>query len=308
LKLEKEPEGPPHPYSKSTVVVLLVVHLGALLAPFFYSPSAVALALLLYSLNCLGITTGYHRLLTHRSFKAKRWLGRLLVSLGALSAQAGPATWVAIHRMHHAKSDKAEDPHDASRGFWWAHMGWMLRVTPRRLDPNFTRRFARDVLEDPYFAFLDKAFFPICLLSGVVVFFLGGWSWVFWGMFLRIAAVFHATWLVNSAAHMFGYRTYPTQDLSTNCWWVALVTFGEGWHNNHHAFPTSARHGRRWWEVDLSWMLILFLARCGWVWDINAGKSQQFVQNFASAAGTGLGVARDQRADQLNQAGSEIGA
>lgn len=261
-------EPPPHPYSWRTVAVLLTVHGGALLAPFTFTPGGALLALLLYSLNCLGITTGYHRMLTHRSFKARRWLAYLLVTLGALSAQAGPASWVAIHRMHHANSDAEEDPHNASRGFWWAHMGWMLHLSPRRLDPQFTKKFARDILEDPYYRLLDRFFFPLCLLSGVLVYALGGWPWVIWAMFLRIAAVFHATWLVNSAAHMFGYRSYATGDRSTNCWWVALLTFGEGWHNNHHAFPTSARHGRRWWEIDLSWLLIRGLARTGWIWDI----------------------------------------
>jgi fatty-acid desaturase len=267
-------EPPPHPYSWRTVAVLATVHAGAALAPFTFTKGGALLALFLYTVNCLGITIGYHRLLTHRSFKARRWLAYLMVTLGALSAQAGPATWVAIHRMHHANSDHDEDPHNASRGFWWAHMGWMLELAPRRLDPSFTRRFARDVMEDRYYRVLDRVFFPLCLLSGVLVWAVGGWPWVIWAMFLRIAAVFHATWLVNSAAHMFGYRTYSTADRSTNCWWVALLTFGEGWHNNHHAFPTSARHGRRWWEVDLSWMLILALARCGWIWDIRSGGSE----------------------------------
>lgn len=267
-------EPPPHPYSWRTVAVLTTVHLGAALAPFTFTKGGALLALILYSANCLGITVGYHRLLTHRSFKARRWLAYLMVTLGALSAQAGPATWVAIHRLHHANSDEADDPHDASRGFWWAHLGWMLHLPPRRLDANFTKRFARDILEDRYYRLLDRVFFPLCLLSGVLVWAIGGWPWVIWAMFLRIAAVFHATWLVNSAAHMFGYRTYSTGDRSTNCWWVALITFGEGWHNNHHAFPTSARHGRRWWEVDLSWLLIQALARCGWIWDIRTGGNE----------------------------------
>jgi len=270
---EPDPEGPPHPYSWRTVAVLLVVHLGALLAPFCFTPSGALVAACFYCLNCLGITTGYHRLLTHRSFKTHRWVAYFLVTLGALSAQAGPASWVAIHRLHHARSDREDDPHNAAKGFWWAHMGWMLRLTPRRLDPGFTRRFARDILEDPYYAWLDRAFFPLCLAMGVGVYHLGGWPWLVWVMFLRVACVFHATWLVNSAAHTFGYRTHATQDRSTNCWWVALLTFGEGWHNNHHAFPTSARHGMRWWEIDLSWLLIQTLGRLGLAWDLQGPKN-----------------------------------
>lgn len=269
MQSETQEELPPHPWSWRTVAVLACVHTGALLAPLYFSWSGLGLALLLYTLNCLGITVGYHRLLTHRSFRCKPWLARLLVLLGSLSAQAGPASWVAIHRLHHARSDREDDPHDASRGFWWSHMGWMLRLTPRRTDPEFTRRFARDILEDPFYAALDRWFFPLCCLSAVLLYLVGGPSWLYWAVFLRITAVFHATWLVNSASHLYGYRSFDTDDRSTNCWWVALLTFGEGWHNNHHALPTSARHGRRWWEIDLSWLLIQLFVRLGWAWDVS---------------------------------------
>lgn len=243
----------------------MVVHLGALWAPWCFSWSAVAVCLALYAATAMGITLGYHRLLTHQSYRAKPWLARLIMFCASQSAQAGPAVWVAIHRQHHAHSDHDDDPHDARRGFWWSHLGWMLQLTPRRIDPSFTRRLARDVLEDPFYAFLDRWFFWLCLPTALLLYALGGWSWLVWGMFVRVAAVFHATWLVNSAAHRFGYRSYATRDLSTNCWWVALLTFGEGWHNNHHAFPRSARHGLRWWEIDCSWWLLLQLQRLGWV-------------------------------------------
>lgn len=270
--MDSEVESPPHPWDWRTVAVLLIVHAGALLAPFFFSWSAVAVALVLYSTSCLGITVGYHRLLTHRSFKTTKTVARILVFLASQSAQAGPAVWVAIHRLHHAKSDREEDPHDASKGFWWSHMGWMMKLTPRRLDPDFTRRLAPDICQDPFMAGLDRVFFYLCLVTGVLLYKIGGWSWVFWGMFVRVAAVFHATWLVNSAAHRYGYRSHDTQDRSTNCWWVALLTWGEGWHNNHHAFPTSARHGLRWWEFDASWILLLALRKLGLVWDLKLPK------------------------------------
>jgi fatty-acid desaturase len=263
-------EGPPHPWDWRTLLVLITVHSGALLAPFYCNLSAVAVALALYFVTALGITLGYHRLLTHRSFKATPWCERLFVFLASQSAQAGPATWVAIHRAHHASSDREGDPHNSARGFWWAHMGWMLKLTPRRLDPKFTARLAPDILNDPFHAFIDRHFFHLCLVTGLLLFKLGGWPWVIWGMFVRVAAVFHATWLVNSAAHTYGYRSHPTRDRSTNCWWVALLTLGEGWHNNHHAFPASARHGLRWWELDLTWETIQLLKRAGWAWAIKA--------------------------------------
>lgn len=258
-------ELPPHPWDYRTIFVLVVVHLGALFAPFFFSWSALGALLMLYALTAMGITLGYHRLLTHRSFNAPRWLQYLMVTCAALSVQAGPATWVAIHRQHHAHSDQDDDPHDAGRGFWWSHMGWMLKLTPRRLDEQWTARRAPDIVGEPYYRFLDRHFFHLGVFSFFLLFQLGGWPWVFWAGFLRIAAVFHATWLVNSAAHSYGYRSYRTSDRSTNCWWVALLTFGEGWHNNHHAFPRSARHGLKWWELDLSWVVLSGLERLGLV-------------------------------------------
>lgn len=254
---------PPHPWDHVTIAVLASVHIGALFAPWTFSWSGLAVGLVLYALTAMGITLGYHRLLTHQAYKPRKWLGRFIVFCASQSAQAGPAAWVAIHRQHHAHSDEDDDPHDASRGFWWSHMGWMVRLTPRRLDKAFARRLARDVFEDPFYAFLDRWFLALCVPTGILLYALGGWSWVVWGMFLRIVAVFHVTWLVNSAAHRFGYRSYRTTDLSTNCWWVALLTFGEGWHNNHHAFPRSARHGLRWWEVDMSWFVIKAFEKLG---------------------------------------------
>jgi len=270
-----EVELPPHPWDLRTITFLLGVHGCLLLAPFYFSWSGLFLAIVLYTLTACGITLGYHRLLTHQSYKAPKWLAYIIVTCAALSAQAGPAVWVAIHRHHHANSDSEQDPHDASRGFWWSHLGWMLKLTPRRLDDSFTEVRARDVLADPYYRFLDKNFFYLSMLLLAGLYQVGGWSWLLWAGVVRIAAVFHATWLVNSASHRYGYRTYETDDLSTNCWWVALLTFGEGWHNNHHAFPRSARHGLRWWEVDLSWGVLLFLERFGLVEKLQTPSERQ---------------------------------
>lgn len=270
-----EGEMPPHPWDWRTIFVLIGVHLWILPAPLFFSWSAFAVALVLYVLTAGGITAGYHRLLTHQSYSAPRWLAYLIVTCGALSAQAGPAVWVAIHRHHHAHSDQEDDPHDAGKGFWWSHVGWMLRLTPRRLDDNFTRVRARDVLADPYYAFLDRFFFPLSLVLLLGLFKVGGWPWLVWAGFVRIAAVFHATWLVNSAAHRYGYRSFATGDLSTNCWWVALLTLGEGWHNNHHAFPRSARHGLKWYEIDLTWVFLNTLERFGFIRKVHVPTERQ---------------------------------
>jgi fatty-acid desaturase len=271
----EDPEEPPHPYDWRTVAVLITVHAGVLLAPFFFTPTAALLGLFLYVLTALGITLGYHRLLTHRSFKTPKWCERLIVFIASQSAQAGPVAWVAIHRTHHAHADQEGDPHSTNGGFWWAHMGWMLVQTPRKMDPEFIRRFAPDIASDPFYAFVDKHFFKMCLGTGVLFYLLGGWPWVFWGMFVRIAGVFHATWLVNSAAHTYGYRSHQTRDNSTNCWWVALLALGEGWHNNHHAFPISARHGLKWYELDFTWGVIQLMKVCGLAWAIKGPPKSQ---------------------------------
>jgi fatty-acid desaturase len=257
----------PHPWDKPTAVVLTIVHLGAVASPFFFSRSGLLLAVVLYTVACLGITLGYHRLLTHRSFRCRRWVEVALVGMAALACQGGPSTWVAVHRLHHARSDKPGDPHGSHRGFWYSHMGWMLSRPPHKLDPALKARFAPDVERDPVLRFMDRMHFVFAALTAITLYSLGGWSWLFWGGFVRMTATYHATWLVNSASHLYGYRSHSTQDRSTNNWWVALITFGEGWHNNHHAFPSSARQGLSWWEVDISWLILQGLTRLGLVWD-----------------------------------------
>lgn len=242
---------------------MIFVHAGALFAllPSNFSWSAVGLAVLLHWVTGgLGITLGFHRLVTHRSFQAPKWLEHFFVFCGTLACQGGPIDWVGMHRLHHLHSDQVQDPHDSNRGFWWSHMGWMLYELPLK---DQVPRFTRDIWDDPVYQFLNKAFLPLQVALGIGLYFLGGWSFVVWGVFVRLVAVFHCTWLVNSATHKFGYRTYESGDRSTNCWWVALMTYGEGWHNNHHAFQHSARHGLQWWEIDLTWMTIQFLQVLG---------------------------------------------
>lgn len=246
-----------------TLGFMVVVHSIALLAllPQFFSWNAVLLALVLHWITgCLGITLGWHRLISHRSFQVPKWLEYFFVFCGSLACQHGPLMWVGLHRHHHAYSDQSNDHHDSNKGFWWSHMGWMLRDVPAKHEIH---RFIRDISDDPVYLFFDKYFLPLQVALGIGLYLWGGWSFVLWGIFVRLVVVYHCTWFVNSATHKFGYRTYDAGDQSTNCWWVAVLTYGEGWHNNHHAFQYSARHGLRWWEVDVTWMTIRALEILG---------------------------------------------
>lgn len=265
-------EGPPHPWDWPTALLLVGVHLGALAAPFFFSWSALVLCVVLHYATGLAITLGYHRLLTHRSFKCPRALEYLLAFLGSQACQGGPIAWVAVHRLHHSHADREGDPHNVVRGFWWAHMGWLFSTPPHRLDPDLRDRVARDLAGDRFYRLLDRTFVLNAFVLGFLLSRLGGWPWVVWGMFVRLTLVFHTTWLVNSAGHTLGYRSYDTNDRSTNCWWVGLLALGEGWHNNHHAFPSSARHGLRPREVDVTYLVIRGLEKLGLAWDVKVAR------------------------------------
>jgi len=247
----------------AVIVFMAIIHVGALFAflPANFSWTAIGLAIFLHWVTGgLGITLGWHRLVSHRSFQTPKWLEYFLIFCGTLSMQGGVIWWVGLHRHHHFYSDQDVDHHDSNKGFWWSHMGWMFREVPAE---NEVPRFTKDIADDPVYQFLDNYFLPIQIAFAIVLYLLGGWPFVVWGIFVRLVVVFHCTWLVNSATHKFGYQTYDAGDRSTNCWWVAVVTYGEGWHNNHHAFQYSARHGMKWWEIDMTWMTIQFLQALG---------------------------------------------
>jgi stearoyl-CoA desaturase (delta-9 desaturase) len=243
-------------------------HVGALLAfvPGFFSWSGLLVCLFLHWLTGgIGICMTYHRLLTHRSFATRpKWLEYLLTIFGCCASEGGAIGWVADHRRHHAYSDQEGDVHSPDRGFGWAHMFWWMTpdVTSRHT-PEYLKKWAPDLYRDPVHRFLNAyhVVFPLLMLAGLYA--LGGWSWLIWGGFLRTCLVLHTTWLVNSASHIWGYRTHETRDHSTNLWWVALLTYGEGWHNNHHAFQTSAKHGLAWWEVDMTYWAIRLMSLVG---------------------------------------------
>lgn len=257
---------------------LLIIHIGALgvFFSYFFSWSAVAVAIFLVFLSALGLNIGFHRLLTHHSFKTSKFFEYFLATLGSLTLQSGPIKWVTAHRLHHAFADTPNDPHNSRRGFFWAHMGWLFLPNPASVKTSQQPQYAPELWKDRYYRFLNYTYINLLLqiILGFILFYLGGWPWVIWGIFARLVFFYHTTWFVNSACHFFGYRTYDTNDRSTNCWWVALCAAGEGWHNNHHKFANSAKHGLRWYEFDISWLMIHALAGLGLIWDIHIAKPE----------------------------------
>ncbi|MBE9166003.1 acyl-CoA desaturase [Pleurocapsales cyanobacterium LEGE 06147] len=251
------------PLDWNVIIYMATIHLVALLAlfPSNFSWGALGVAFILYWITGgFGITLGFHRLVTHRSFETPKWLEYCLILCGTLACQGGPIDWIGLHRIHHKYSDAGGDPHDSNRGFWWTHMGWMIYQNPANKD---IPRYTHDIADDPFYRFCQNFFIPIQIVLGLFLYFLGGWSFVIWGIFVRLVVVFHCTWFVNSATHKFGYKSHESNDNSKNCWWVALLTFGEGWHNNHHAYQYSARHGLQWWEIDTTWISIRLLQFLG---------------------------------------------
>ncbi len=248
-----------------TVGFFGVFHAFALLAPWCFSWPALGAAIFLHWVSgSIGICMGYHRMLTHRSFKVPKWLEYIIATAGALALQGGPTFWVAGHRQHHAFTEDVEkDPYSAKKGFWWSHMVWMFYLKPEVFDRKIYAKNAPDIARDPYYAFLDKYFLVLQVPVALILYAMGGWSFVIYGVFVRAVALWHCTWLINSANHISGYRHFESDDNSRNLWWVALLTYGEGWHNNHHAFPKMAKAGLTKWEIDPTWWLIKGLKKVG---------------------------------------------
>lgn len=269
-----------------TAIWIGLIHLGALAAPFTFTWKGLFLAVVLsWVTGSLGICLGYHRLLTHGSFKTYRPIWRFFGWLGVFAGEGPPITWVAMHRKHHQFSDKPGDPHSPNDGAWWSHMLWLF-PRPNSIQWRQTiERYAPDLLKDGFMRMMDRTFLAWHLGLGGLLLGVGwaiwgpytGISLLVWGMFVRLVYVLHVTWLVNSASHIWGYRNYETTDNSRNLWWVGLLAHGEGWHNNHHAFQRTAKHGHRWWELDLTYAVIRLMMMLGLAWDVvpipQAGKS-----------------------------------
>ncbi|MGH9581183.1 MAG: acyl-CoA desaturase [Terriglobales bacterium] len=250
-----------------TAFFMGMFHVGAVAALFFWSWTGLALAVFLnWVAGSLGIGMGYHRLLTHRGYKVPKAVEYFLTVCATLALEGGPIFWVATHRIHHQFSDKQGDPHSPRDGKWWSHMGWILTGKSMHHDSATLARYVPDLARDPFHVWISKYHYVPIILLGAALLAAGGWTWLLWGIFLRTTVGLHNTWLVNSASHMWVCRRFETRDDSRNNWWVALLAFGEGWHNNHHAHPTAARHGLAWYELDMNWigirtMQILGLAR-----------------------------------------------
>jgi fatty-acid desaturase len=248
----------------TTTIAMVLFHLGALAALFVFSWRNFLVAVFLYWVATgLGISLGYHRLHTHRSYRAPRLLEYFFAICGSLTLEGGPITWVATHRIHHQKSDHEGDPHSPRDGMWWAHVGWILFGESLDRLTGIVSKYAPDLGKDRFYVWLNKYHWVPLVGLAAVLLAIGGWPMFLWGICVRIVFGLHATWLVNSATHMWGGRRFATRDDSRNNWWVALLTFGEGWHNNHHAHPTSARHGLAWYEFDPSWITLKILKLFG---------------------------------------------
>lgn len=253
------------------------VHVIALsLSWYFFTWQAfIAFLIMHYLAGMVGITFGFHRLIAHKGFNAAKPLEYIAAFFGTLACQGGPISWVGQHRVHHAYSDKPEDPHDMHKGFWHSHIGFIFN---RRADLNDiaeVSHYCPDVAKNKYYQFLENYMIPLQFVVGILLFILGGFignsnvvfdwfnatSFIIWGIFVRLVTVYHVTWFVNSATHKWGSRPNNTNDDSRNNWWVGILAFGEGWHNNHHAQPRAARHGWKWWQFDQTWLMITLLSK-----------------------------------------------
>jgi len=223
----------------------------------------LALLAVMYSLVALGVTVGYHRMLTHRSFRPHPVVKFIFLVLGSMSFEGAALQWAATHVRHHADSDKEGDPHSPVEGFFHAHVGWLFK--DRNADPNV---YCKNLVEDKMVVFVSRTFLLWAVLSLAIPFAIGGWQGLLWAGLVRMFLNHHVTWSVNSVCHSFGKREFQTNDASRNEWVVGMLAFGEGWHNNHHAFPRSAFHGLHWWQFDFSGYLIWTLERLGLVRDV----------------------------------------
>lgn len=239
------------------VAWMTAMHVGCLAAPFFFTWQAVAVFVGMHWLTAsIGICLCYHRFLSHKSLKLKAPAKFVALLSAALSGEGSPLTWTATHRLHHSRSDQDGDPHSPLDGAWWSHLLWMFVNRTKAQQQALFQRYVPDLLSDRMVVFFERTYFYWLVASGVALFAIGGWPMLLWGLCVRLVVAYHSTWFVNSATHMWGYRNYDTKDESRNLWWVALLSYGEGWHNNHHAHPHTARAGHRWWELDMTFWAI----------------------------------------------------
>lgn len=257
--------------------IAIVISFHLLAIPAFFTLSWANFAALMignWVVGSLGVGLGWHRLLTHRSFKAPKWIEYVTSIFATMSMQDPPDKWIATHRMHHAFTDTDRDPHSIRPGFWWAQIGWVIWGRAQDHDEATMKKYVPDLLKDRGHRLISRYFYVPIIVSAFIFFAIGGWQMVVWGVFARVVVGWHTTWFVNSLAHMYGKRPYDTGDLSTNNWFVAVLTFGEGWHNAHHMWPTSARHGLKWYQFDMNWITIRILEKLGLATDIRIFQTE----------------------------------
>ncbi len=255
-----------------TIFFMVVFHILTIWALFTFSWQNLAAAGILWWLSgSVGIGLGYHRLLTHRGFKVPKMIEYFMTVCGTLALQAGPISWVTTHRIHHAFTETEKDPHSPRQGgFLWSHILWLFKGTAQVHDLKTQKRYSPDLVNDKVHRFLDKYFWLTNVFVGIGLLAIGGWSMVLWGVFLRVVWGWHITFFVNSITHIWGSRRFETKDDSRNNALIGILAWGEGWHNNHHAYPRSARHGLMWYEFDANWVQIQLLEKLGLAKDVYA--------------------------------------
>lgn len=278
----------------SRIIPFIILHVSVITVFWVgWSPVAVVFALAFYALRMFGITAFYHRYFSHKTFKTSRTAQFVFAVIGASATQRGPLWWASNHRHHHVHSDKPKDIHSPKQsGFLWSHMGWFL--SKKNFKTNFER--IQDFAKFPELKWLDRFDVVVPFLFAVTTFFLGtilnalfpdlgtsGWQMLVWAYVISTIMVFHGTFVINSLAHVVGKRRFKTRDDSRNSFVLALITFGEGWHNNHHKFPGSARQGLRWWEIDLSYYGLVILEKFGIIWDMNKGPDKKQIETALAA-------------------------
>ena len=264
-----------------TITALVLFHLGAIAALFMFTWQRLVVAIALYVLSInVGIGMCYHRLLTHRGYQVPKWLEYAMTVCATLALEGGPIFWVSTHRVHHQFSDQEGDPHSPRDGGFWAHSGWILFGQALAAQTSTLARYSPDLAKDRFHVWISKYHWLPLVVCGVLLFGIGWYfggpvnaiGMLLWGAALRVTFGQHATWFVNSAAHIWGSRRFTTRDTSRNNWWVALISGGEGWHNNHHAHPVSAKHGLAWYEVDPNFWGIWMLSKLGLAKKIQIAK------------------------------------
>ena len=248
----------------NTIFFVVLFHMLAVGALFTFSwQNLLAAGITWWIAGSWGIGLCYHRLLTHGGFKTPKWLEYFLTICGTLAIQSGAISWVTTHRKHHAFTETENDPHSPREGTYWAHMGWIFKGTAQNQSEATMNRYSPDLMKDRFHVVVNKYYWVTSVVVAAILMAIGGWQMVLWGIVLRTVVGWHFTWLVNSATHLWGTRRFETRDDSRNNPLIALLTFGEGWHNNHHAHPRSAKHGLKWYEFDVNWIQLKILEKIG---------------------------------------------